>query len=72
MKKQLIFLFAAVSLTAFAQDPVVMTVNGKDVTRSEFEYSYNKNRDVEGAVEQKSVEEYAEMYLNYKLKVAAA
>ena len=72
MKKQLIFLFAAVSLGAFAQDPVVMTVNGKDVTRSEFEYSYNKNRDVEGAVEQKSVEEYAEMYLNYKLKVAAA
>ena len=72
MKKQLILLFTALSATAFAQDPVVMTVNGKDVTRSEFEYSYNKNRDVEGAVEQKTVEEYAEMYLNYKLKVAAA
>ena len=26
-----------------ANDPVIMTVNGVDVPRSEFEYSYNKN-----------------------------
>lgn len=66
-------LVASFSLGALAQtDPVVMTVNGVDVPRSEFEYSYNKNRDADGSVEQKSVEEYAEMYLNYKLKVAAA
>ena len=32
--------------TAFAwaqDDPVVMRINGKPVTRSEFEYNYNKN-----------------------------
>lgn len=55
-----------------AGDPVIMTVNGKAVTRSEFEYSYNKNGNVEGAVEKKTVEEYVPMYVNYKLKVAAA
>lgn len=53
-------------------DPVVLTINGVPVTRSEFEYAYNKNRDIEGAVEQKSVREFAEMYVDYRLKVAAA
>lgn len=53
-------------------NPVIMTVAGKPVTRAEFEYAYNKNNNIEGAVENKTVEEYAEMFLNYKLKVAEA
>lgn len=63
-----------VGVVAFAQQAksVIMTVNGKPVTRAEFEYSYNKNSDIEGAVEKKTVAEYADMFLNYKLKVAAA
>jgi len=57
---------------AVAQDdPVVMTVNGKDVLRSEFEYSYNKNNS-EGVIDKKTVEEYVDLFVNYKLKVAAA
>ena len=52
-------------------DPVVMTVNGMPVTRSEFVYSYNKNNGI-GQADRKSVEEYAELYAIYKLKVAAA
>ena len=48
-----------------------MTVNGVPVTRSEFEYSYNKNNG-EGVIDKKTVEEYAELFVNYKLKVAAA
>lgn len=73
MKKFLLFLatFCSSALT-FAQNPVLMTINGKDVTRAEFEYAYNKNNNVEGAIEQKSIEEYAEMFINYKLKVAEA
>ncbi len=55
-----------------ASDPVLMTINGKPVTKAEFEYSYYKNSSVEGAVEQKSVREYVPMFINYKLKVAAA
>jgi peptidyl-prolyl cis-trans isomerase SurA len=52
-------------------DPVVMTVNGVPVTRSEFVYSYYKNNGT-GQADRMSVEAYAECYANYKLKVAAA
>lgn len=74
MKRIFIACLSAIALATSAQslDPVVMTINGKPVTRGEFEYAYNKNASVEGAVEQKSVEEYAQMFVNYKLKVAAA
>ena len=52
-------------------DPVVMTVAGKPVTLSEFEYSYNKNNS-EGVIDKKNVDEYVELFVNYKMKVAAA
>ncbi|OWP34286.1 peptidylprolyl isomerase [Prevotella intermedia] len=57
----------------FAQqnDPVIMTVNGQPINRSEFEYSYNKNN-TEGVIDKKSVEEYVDLFINYKLKVQAA
>ena len=55
-----------------ANDPVIMTINGRPILRSEFEDSYNKNGKEAAVVEKKSVDEYAEMFLNYKLKVAAA
>lgn len=76
MKKTLILssLFA-LTLTVGAQsvtDPVLMVINGKPVTKSEFEYSFHKNGNVQGAVEQKTVKEYVPMFINYKLKVAAA
>ena len=57
---------------AVAQDdPVIMTVNGQPVLRSEFEYSYNKNNS-EGVIDKKTVDEYVDLFVNYKLKVAAA
>lgn len=60
------------STTAFAQeDPVVMTIAGQPVTRSEFEYSYNKNN-ADGVIDKKSVNEYVDLFINYKLKVQAA
>ena len=52
-------------------DPVVMTVAGVPVSRSEFEYSYNKNNG-EGVIDKLSVDEYVTLFINYKLKVAAA
>ena len=60
-----------VSQAVAQDDPVVMTVNGQPVLRSEFEYSYNKNNS-EGVIDKKSVEEYVDLFVNYKLKVAAA
>ena len=57
----------------FAQvdDPVVMKINGQPVSRSEFEYSFNKNNS-EGIIDKKSVDEYVDLVVNYKLKVEAA
>ena len=61
------------SLPVLAQttDPVVMRINGQNVTRSEFEYNYNKNN-TDGVIDKKTVTEYAELFVNYKLKVFAA
>ena len=72
--KKLVFslLFALLPMTIFAQeDPVIMKINGQPVSRSEFEYSYNKNNS-EGVIDKKSVEEYVDLFVNYKLKVEAA
>ena len=77
MKKYILaalLFIAAVPFAAAApqkDDPVIMTVNGQSVLRSEFEYSYNKNNS-EGVIDKKSVEEYVDLFINYKLKVAAA
>lgn len=59
-------------LYAMAQsDPVIMKINGKNITRSEFEYSFNKNNS-DGVLDKKTVEEYVPLYVDFKLKVAAA
>ena len=78
MKKIALFaaLLAAVPYAATlsqpkSDDPVIMTVNGEPVLRSEFEYSYNKNNS-EGVIDKKTVEEYVDLFVNYKLKVCAA
>ncbi|MBO5549189.1 MAG: peptidylprolyl isomerase [Prevotella sp.] len=75
MKKLIIAAFCAVvpfsAILAQSSDPVIMTVAGVDVPRSEFEYSYNKNN-TDGVIDKKSVEEYVDLFINYKLKVQAA
>lgn len=73
MKRILLFvctLLTAVSVCA-QTDPVVMTINGVDVPRSEFEYSFNKNNG-DGVIDKKTIQEYVDLFINYKLKVAAA
>ena len=67
-------LFAAIfsqQTLAQSSDPTIMTINGVPVSRSEFEYSYNKNNG-EGVIDKLSVDEYVTLFVNYKLKVAAA
>ena len=70
--RTLLFVICSLFISSvLAQDPVIMTVNGKPVPRSEFEYSYNKNNS-EGVIDKKSVDEYVDLFVNYKLKVQAA
>ena len=73
MRTSLISILCAFTTMVGAQtsDPVVMTVNGQNVTRSEFEYSYNKNNG-DDVIEKTTVEQYVPLFVNYKLKVAAA
>ena len=61
---------AGYALAWAAKDPVIMTVNGDDVTKSEFEYLYNKNSQQQ--LNQQPLDEYVEMFKIYKLKVADA
>ena len=80
MKRLIIGLAAMLALTVQPEeadaktdkkDPVVMTIAGRDVKRSEFEYFYNKNNGQEVA-EEKTFDEYVDLFVNYKLKVAEA
>ena len=72
MKKS-IFLFALVmlSMTALAQDETLLTINGKPVSAGEFLYIYEKNNQA-GAIDPKTMDEYLEMFINFKLKVTEA
>lgn len=74
--KQLLFNILGLFCATFAvaqnnSDPVLMKINGQPVLRSEFEYSYNKNNS-EGVIDKKTIDEYVDLFINYKLKVAAA
>ncbi len=61
----------SISMVAQADDPVVMSIASKPVTRSEFEYNFNKNN-TDKVVDKKDIDEYVDMFVNYKLKVKAA
>ncbi|MBI3519369.1 MAG: hypothetical protein HY062_08430 [Bacteroidetes bacterium] len=74
-KRTLGFLtLSAVAFTAFAQttEPVIMTINGKPVYKSEFENVYKKNSGKEVNKEQKSVKEYVDLFSTFKMKVFEA
>ena len=71
MKK--IFLVIALMgacLSTMAQETLV-TINGKPVPTEEFIYIYEKNNQA-GAIDPKTKEEYLDMFINFKLKVAEA
>ena len=60
------------SMLGFAQaDQVLMTINGEPVMVSEFVYIYEKNNQ-ETSLERKTMEEYLDLFVNFKLKVTEA
>ncbi|MBK0401481.1 peptidylprolyl isomerase [Adhaeribacter sp. BT258] len=55
------------------QEPVLETIGSKPVYTSEFQYVYNKNNaNAENAYSKGSIEEYLNLYTNFKLKVMEA
>ena len=70
-KAILLVALAALTMTAAAQSETLMTVNGKAVSAEEFLYIYEKNNQA-GAIDPKTMDEYLEMFINFKLKVAEA
>ena len=72
MRKSIAILAAMTfAVTAFGQSETLMTINGKAVSAEEFLYIYEKNNQA-GAVDPKSMEDYLDMFINFKLKVAEA
>ena len=74
MKAKLLIssLLLGVVVLAFAKekDPVLMTINGKQIKLSEFEYLYHKNNQQQ--VEKETLDQYVERFVLYKQKVADA
>ena len=72
------FVFVAGSLlcaaSSFAQtaDPTLLTIDGKAITKSEFESVYKKNNGKDMSAEKKSVNDYLDLFVNFKLKVKEA
>lgn len=71
MKKAFLFIVAALSLNMMAQDKPLMTINGQPVSAEEFLYIYEKNNQA-GALDPKTMDEYLDMFINFKLKVVEA
>lgn len=74
MKKQIlaagIICATLCAIAAKPKDPVLMKVGNDDVRLSEFEYLYNKNNTQQA--QPQTIDEYVDMFVNFKLKVAAA
>ena len=75
MKWSAMILLSGLVLGVSAQnttpDPVLMTVDGNAVTRGEFEAIYKKNNK-DAPVSKDALDEYLELFINYKLKVREA
>lgn len=78
MLSRIVILFLAISCctSLIAQknnnDPVLFSVEGVSVQKSEFEYIYNKTNGPNATFSKESLEEYLNLYVNFKLKVAKA
>ncbi len=53
-------------------DPVLFTVDGTKVHKSEFDYIYSKTNGEKADYSEKSVREYLDLYVKFKLKVQKA
>lgn len=76
MKKlQLLLIGLIVSVASFGhedeKDPIVLTIDGEGIHKSEFLYIYTKNNP-NPSYKAADLDEYMELFINYKLKVKEA
>jgi peptidyl-prolyl cis-trans isomerase SurA len=72
MNKLFLIAFSLVlSFISISQSQVIMTINNKDITTSEFLQIYLKNNN-EPKYDKTSLDEYMELFIKFKLKVAEA
>ncbi|MBN1116663.1 MAG: peptidylprolyl isomerase [Bacteroidales bacterium] len=75
MKKITTFLTIALfSVSIFSQDAedILMTIDGNEISSEEFLRVYNKNNGITLDSEKKSIDDYLDLFINYKLKVIEA
>ena len=69
---QFFLLFILTSIIVNAQkDKVIITIDEDPVFKSEFEYVFKKNND-DDTITRQELDEYMELFINYKLKVKEA
>lgn len=72
MRQAVLIITMILAIAGFAQDDAaVLTVDGQDVSRAEFEAIYKKNNQ-DADVTKEALDEYMELFINYKLKVREA
>ncbi|MCF8276010.1 MAG: peptidylprolyl isomerase [Flavobacteriales bacterium] len=64
-------LIGSVDLFGQEKDAVLLTVDGQNISLSEFEAVYKKNNRDE-TIDQKDLEDYLDLYINFRLKVREA
>ena len=70
LRYMIVGLITLITLNLYAQEEkILVTIAGEEITSDEFMYVFNKNNTQEGVVDQKSIEEYLDLYINFKLKV---
>jgi peptidyl-prolyl cis-trans isomerase SurA len=70
---QLLIISLILCVNGFSQekDPTVLTIDGQNITESEFLYIYTKNNP-NPSYKKEDLDAYMEMFINYKLKVKQA
>ena len=66
-----LFFIGFIGLTQNDNEAVIMTLENEDITLGDFEYIFRKNNN-EDITTQAALDEYIELFVNYKLKVKAA
>jgi peptidyl-prolyl cis-trans isomerase SurA len=72
MVRKILFIAAFVSTSILGFSQPLFSYGKKQVTKAEFLKAYNKNPSLEETDIKKALQEYLQLYINYKLKVQSA